>query len=155
MRSRPGAATSYFFIPLVLGPLNSLKLWSTYPPQRYSMFDSGKNNKQHNHHLSLLVTSDKTSGCRWSGCSVSSSSARSPCARGRRHETAHEAAHSVPLSPPGSACDVFATSCGTLSITSRRLTSAAWRCRERCTPNHRRAPRAKPVSYTHLRAHET
>ena len=37
------------FIPLVLGPLNSLKLWSTYPPQRYSMFDSGKNNKQHNH----------------------------------------------------------------------------------------------------------
>ena len=27
-----------------------LDAWSTYPPQRYSMFDSGKNNKQHNHH---------------------------------------------------------------------------------------------------------
>ena len=49
MRSRPGAARTILLIPLVLGPLNSLKLWSTYPPQRYSMFDSGKKNKQHNH----------------------------------------------------------------------------------------------------------
>ena len=38
---------------LVLVPLNSLKLWSTYPPQRYSMFDSGKNNEQHDHHHHL------------------------------------------------------------------------------------------------------